>query len=141
MPTLEARALGRRRPLVSPWTVPLPPLPREGSSLTLRDLIEAAVRGEVRAFRERAEARAFLRALSAPEIEAGIVRGMVDPGGRDVAAEVDEEEAIRVALRAFEDGMYLVVIDDVERHSLMDTIEVRDDSRVIFLRLTFLAGA
>ena len=44
-------------------------------------------------------------------------------------------------LTAFEDGLYLVLLDDKEQRNLDATVHLTDDSRVAFLRLTFLAGA
>ena len=44
------------------------------------------------------------------------------------------------ALQAFEDGLYLVVIDDVEYRDLEKQVFLKDDSRITFIRLTMLTG-
>ena len=49
--------------------------------------------------------------------------------------------AIATALEAFVDGLYLVVIDDVGYTDLDAIVSLKPDSRVTFIRLTFLAGA
>lgn len=62
-------------------------------------------------------------------------------GDRDETEAWDEaEEAVAVALQAFEDGLYLVVIDGEERRSLDEPVYLRDDSTLVFVKLTFLAG-
>lgn len=116
-------------------------MPSRSGQLRLRDLIEGVVASEVQAFQERAEERAFLRVLSPSEINEGAARGKVDMGGREQNADVDLEEAKGVALQAFEDGLYLVLIDEAEVKELDAHIALGPDSKVVFLRLAFLAGA
>jgi hypothetical protein len=43
-------------------------------------------------------------------------------------------------LQAFEDGLYLVVLDGQEQRSLDAQLFLQPDSRVAFVRLTMLAG-
>ena len=140
MAIVDVRALGRRKKLMDDFSVPLPP--GNGSdSRRLRDVIEGIVRTEVAAFRQRQEARRFLRALSPAEIDAAAAKGKVDSGGseRELQA-VDVDEAIANALLAFEDGIYFVIIDGTQIESLDTEVRVVDDSRISFLRLTLLAG-
>lgn len=138
--TITARVLGRRKPLLDDFSVP-PPEGAAGDDLRLRDVIEHVVRHEVRAFEQRQQTRRFDRVLSAADIAAGAERGRVDPAGHGRPAAVDLEQAIGAALQAFEDGLYLVIIDDVERRSLDEAVWLSPDSRLTFIRLTFLAGA
>jgi hypothetical protein len=140
--TISGKALGARRPLFADWSLPLPPdWEASGGGRTLRDLIDAVVRGEVRAFRQRQEDRQVFRALTAREIAAGAERGKIESGGSDVPVQlVDEDEAVATACQAFEDGLFLVVIDGQEHRELDRQIFVQPDSRVTFLRLTLLAG-
>lgn len=143
MVILEARVLGRPKPLIPEWSVPLPPRPEgEGSGdLTLRTLLERIVRAQVAAYEGRQEAQQFVRVLTQREIDRGASQGRIDPGGRERAAPVDVEMAIAVAIQAFEDRMYLVLIDGQEQKDLDETVRVEESSRVMFVRLTFLAGA
>jgi hypothetical protein len=142
MMTVQGRALGARRPLFADWSIPLPPeLSGDGGDApTLRRLIEAVVRREVEAFRTRAQARRLDRVLSREDISRGVSKGRVDPGGRDVPADVDDEAAVHAAIQAFEDGLYLVIIDGHEHRDLNARIALGPDSTVTFLRLTLLAG-
>ena len=139
---ITARTVGSRRPLFADWSIPLgPEWGEEGEDLTLRMLVERLVRIEVDSFRKRAAERRLDRVLSPRQIDEGVEKGRVAPEGRSVPRRVDTDEAIGAALEAFEDGLYLVVIDEEEFRDLDQTVRLRPDSRIVFIRLTFLAGA
>jgi hypothetical protein len=141
MITIQGKALGRTRPLFADWSIPFPPdLRAGGDRVTLRDLISRIVRGEVEAFRQRQQERRLTRVLSADDIARSAERGKVDSGGRDLKQEVDEDGAVAAALQAFEDGLYLVVVDGDEQKDLDREVHVKPDSTVTFVRLTLLAG-
>ena len=142
MITVEARLLGRRKALVPEWSVPASiGLGADGDEgLTLRDLIERVVREQVLAFEQRQAARKFVRALTESQVADGRERGKIDPGGRDFDQTVDLDQALASAIQAFEDGLYLVIIDEVERKELDEQVWLSEGSRMVFLRLAFLAG-
>ncbi len=139
--TVSGKVVGRRKPLFADWSIPLPPgLRDDGGRITLRDLIDHTVRLEGAAFRERQEERRFIRALTEGEIASGAARGKVDMGGRDLDQAVDEGEAVAAALQAFEDGIYLVIVDEQQQRELDREVHLRPDSQVTFVRLVMLAG-
>lgn len=141
MVTISGKALGRKKPLFADWSIPFPPdLRGEGDRLTLRDLIARIVRAEVAAFRQRQAERRLLHALTATDIEEGARKGKIDMGGRDLKQAVDEEDAVATAWQAFEDGLYLVILDGEEQAELDREVYLRPDSRVTFVRLVMLAG-
>ena len=141
MPLISGKALGRRKPLFADWSLPVPPQARGEGGLTLRSLIERIVREQVTAFRQRQADNSMLRALTERQIDQAVERGKVTMGASDVPVqEVDEESAVGAAWQAFEDGLYLVVIDEVEQKRLDAQVYLTDDSRITFLRLTLLAG-
>ncbi|WP_417737861.1 hypothetical protein [Rosistilla oblonga] len=126
------------------WSIPIPPDDANGDGdggLTLRDLIERIVVQQVSLFRKRQHDRQFLRALTAAEISDAVDRGKVDLGGSEVPIQnVDEEQAIHNTIQAFEDGIYLVVIDEQEQKDLDKQIFLNAESRITFIRLTMLSG-
>lgn len=140
MITIRGKALGRKKPLFADWSIPFPPDLGDGGSLTLRDLIGRVVRFEVEAFQKRQQERRLFRALTEKQIQEGSVKGKIESGGSDLQQKVDAEESVATALEAFEDGLYLVVIDEQEQRSLDAQIFLRPDSMVAFVRLVMLAG-
>jgi hypothetical protein len=126
----------------SDWHVPLPPEEEDsGGRMNLAALISRIVREEVRAFAERQERRRLTAFLSASEIAEGVERGKVNMGGTPLRQRVDSEDAVGTALQAFEDGLYLVFIDDRQAVRLEDEVNVLADTKVLFVRLVALAGA
>ena len=139
---IETRVLGRRARPLDGWSIPTPPSDHDGDEgITLRMLLERIVRAEVRAFEQRERARRFVRVLSDTDLAESAARGRIDPGGRPPSGPVDEDRAVGAALQGFEDGLYLVVLDGEEQRDLERRLYLTDRSRVVFLRLTFLAGA
>src|SRR5580658_7334934 len=97
--TISARAVGKRKPLVPDWQIPWPPEEHDsGEPLTLRELITRIVLQEIEAFKQRQEAKRFVRILTEQQIEEGLTRGRVDAGGRDLHQKVDPQTAVATAL-------------------------------------------
>ncbi len=141
MLSVSARSLGRRKPLFSDWSISLPPEFVDESQNSLRDLIAAIVRIEVDEYHNRRQQRRLSRALTATEIEEAVEKGKVDMGGREEDPKtVDVAEAVETALTAFEDGIFLVAVDDRQYRTLDEPVVVGPDSRITFIRLTLLAG-
>jgi hypothetical protein len=141
MLTIDAKVLGRKRSLFSDWSIPLPPGESgDGGPWTLRKLITRIVLEEVAAFQQRQEERKVLKVFTTAQIGEGIAKGKVDMGGRNLKQNVDPESAVAAALQAFEDGIYLVVLDGEEQRDLDKEIHVQPDSRVTFVRLALLSG-
>ena len=139
---IETRVVGKRAKPLDRWTVPNPPGfdGGGGDRLTLRELIARVVRAEVKAFERREQARRLIRVLSEGEIVEGAARGKIDSGGRPPTGPVDEDAAVGAAIQGFEDGLYLVILDGTEQRDLDRQVYLVTDSRLVFLRLTFLAG-
>ena len=135
---VEAAVAGRKRAGTAEHELELD-LPLD-EPLPLRAIIDAVVRAEVRAFRQRCEEQRFVRVLTERALSVGLDRGVVRSGGSEAATDVDEEEAVAAALLAHTDGLYTVVIDDEPVDHLETPVQLRADSRLLFLRLVALAG-
>ena len=139
---VETRVIGKKGRPLDDWSVPVPP--REDGSgdsgLTLRQLITRIVRSELAAFEQRQRARRLVRVLSEREIVEKGAAGKIDAGGRPPDEPVDEDGAVAAALQGFEDGLYLVILDRVEQTNLDQQVYINPSSRLVFLRLSFLAG-
>jgi hypothetical protein len=143
---IEGKAIGQRRPLFEGFSVPPPDnFSGDGEPYKLRDLIEHVVRSEVTAFEKRREGRRLDRVLSPAQIQSGETRSKINPEARgpahDKAASVDPLTAVQTAIEAFTDGLYLVVIDGEEYRDVDQIVRLTPDSKLTFIRLTFLAGA
>jgi hypothetical protein len=139
--TVEGRLIGQKRPLFTGWQLDLPgSTGSSGQSLTLRGLITLIVTEEVHAFKRRQQERRLARILSPSEIQAGVKRGKVDLGERELNQEVDEAQAITNALQSFEDGLYFVFVDGEQQIHLDQEVSLKPGSLVSFVRLVALAG-
>lgn len=140
--TVSARVVGKRKPLLPDWQLPWPPDESgSGEPLTLRQVITRVVHKEVEAFQQRQQERRFVRILTERQIEQGLTRGRVDSGGRELHQPVSADDAVATALQAFEDGIYLVILDGEEQRELDREVYVHPDSHLVFVRLVLLAGA
>lgn len=126
---------------------------------TLRELLASLVRQELRLFRERvAAASCFENGTGNRESFSGILireeaqtreelhqTGRVGFGMtgsfRGVHEIPDEEEAVRTAVLAFEDGLFRVFGPRGELTELDGPLSVFDGETLTFVRLTFLAGS
>jgi hypothetical protein len=138
---VEGKVVGQKRSLFTGWHIELPP-PNEnqGDRLRLRDLITSIVMKEIEAFKLRQEERKLARVMSQQEIEQSAFSGKIDPGERDLQQQVNSDEAVAIALQAFEDGLYFVFVDDAQQTNLDSEVFLKINSKVVFLRLTALAG-
>jgi hypothetical protein len=133
--TISGKVLGKSQNLFTSWQLSLPEQP-----LTLAELLAQIVQSEVQAFRDRQADRRSTKVLGIIEIEAGVALGKVSSGGSDLEQVVEVEGAIENALQAFQDGFYLVFIDDKQQEDLRAVVDLKVNSELLFLRLTPLVG-
>lgn len=137
---VEARVLGQRGSRFEPRTLNMTGLPMPSS---LGDLITAIVKAEVASFQQRVEERRFLRLLTEQQLRESAASGRIrtDEGQQaDAPTTVDVDDAIASALLAFKDGLFMVVVDDVEITDLEEVVEISESTSVLFVRLVALAG-
>ncbi|MEI7728291.1 MAG: hypothetical protein WCO56_01915 [Verrucomicrobiota bacterium] len=139
--TISVRAQDGVQATPPDWFMPFPPeAPPGGEPYTLRDLIARIVREEIASFRRRLREQRLTLVFSEREIEAGLRQGRVARPPRIRREKVVEEDAVDAALKAFEDGLYRVVLDDEEQRDLDQPVFLQPDSEVTFIRLTALSG-
>ena len=131
---VETKIVGRRTPFEhKPFDLPAGPH-------TLRSLLTHLVAGEVAAYEERQESVGVLRVLTEQELLSGAAAGKIQLAPQERGGVVTPEEATRTALRAFEDGLYYVFVDDEQVETLDESVALQPDSTLLLLRLTALAG-
>jgi hypothetical protein len=133
--TISGKVLGKNQNLFTTWQMSLP-----GQTLTLQELLTQIVQSEIQAFQTRQSQQRLTKVLGLIEIEAGVAQGKVTSGGSDLDQSVNEQQAIDNALQSFQDGFYLVFIDDQQQEDLADLVDLQANSELLFLRLTPLVG-
>lgn len=121
-------------------TVPLPAALAEAATCTLADLIAFSVAAAHDQRADRREAPELLSVLTSRALAEDLERGVVrfDP---NAAPPLDDRAvAIATAHRAFLDGLFLVIVDDIQRTRLEEIIPLTEQSQVTFLRLVALVG-
>lgn len=101
---------------------------------TLREIITARVRHEVESF--NATSDETFRGLVMPEGAERVLNGYRLKQRR----QIDWQEQANRALEAFERNGFLVLIDDRQLEALDETVELRPETRVSFVRLVQLVG-
>lgn len=111
----------------------------EGRPQSLRELLLAMVKEEVRRYNDAQASDGLLRWLSQGELEDLAGEGKVSFGGTD-AGPADLEKAEQVMLAAFEDGLFRVLVDGEEVADPEAPLALTESSVVTIIRLSFLAG-
>ena len=140
MLTISGKAIGRKKPIFDEFSIPPPTAVAAGRPVTLRDLLGHVVKAEVAAFKDRQTERRAFKVLTAREIETGLAAGKVQAGGSELDQKVDPVQAVATAIEAFTDGLFLVVVDEIEVKELDAVVPLTSSSRLMFVRLTMLAG-
>jgi signal transduction histidine kinase len=136
--TISGKVLGKSQNLFTTWQMELPP--QTTQTLTLQELLTSIVKTEIQAFQARQFQQRLTKVLGLVEIETGVERGKITSGGSDLDQTVNEQQAIDNALQSFQDGFYLVFIDDQQQEDLADLVDLQANSELLFLRLTPLVG-
>lgn len=101
--------------------------------VSVREIITERVTQEVEAYNARAESEEFRGLVKPTETERRL-------NGVRKARTIDAEKQVYVALDAFQQNAYFVLIDDVQAESLEQRVRLRGDTDVSFIRLTPLIG-
>lgn len=133
--TISGKVLGKSQNLFTTWQMDLP-----AQSVTLEELLTQIVRSEVQALQARQADRRLTKVLGLVDIDTGVAAGKVSSGGSELDQKVDVQGAIENALQAFQDGFYLVFIDDKQQEDLQATVALTGSSELLFLQLTPLVG-
>ena len=141
--TIQVKQIGRKRPIITK-ELKIDSIAID-SRIKLKDLIKEIVKIEVNKFQNRlndqkANENNILSYLSPEEIENKARKGKIAIDYIENKNDVNLDEAIDTAILAFEDGIYFVFMDNEKIENMDDLIHVKNDSQLMFLRLTMLAG-
>ncbi|WP_312476606.1 hypothetical protein [Neobacillus sp.] len=107
---------------------------------TIGELISELVSINVRAFNERQEDIPFGQFFTKEEMIQSGAAGKVDFAVVYNEHKANEEDAIKTAIQAFQDGFFKVFIKDVEQGVESPSIQLNDGDHLVFIKLTMLAG-
>lgn len=111
-----------------------PPLQIDAERPSLRDLIALRVRAEVRRYNNERPER--FHGLVQPNDLERMLNGPAERRFRPI----DADRQVEVALKAFRDGRFLVLLPDRQAEDLDEVVELADGDAVGFLRLVPLVG-
>jgi hypothetical protein len=111
-----------------------PALELETSTLTVRDLIALRVRAEVRRYNNEHGDR-FYGLIQPSDLE----QMLNGPAVRRFRP-IDADRQVEVAVKAFRDGRFLMLLPDRQAEDLDEVVELNDGDEVGFLRLVPLVG-
>lgn len=131
---IETKIVGRRTPFERR------PIDCPAGPHTLGELIGHLVAHEVAAYHERQDSHSALRVMTEQQLQDGAAQGRIQLAPQEKSGTVTVEDATHTALRAFEDGLYYVFVDDQQIEQLDHVVTLRADSTLLLLRLTALAG-
>jgi hypothetical protein len=129
------KSIGNRRPILETKTIELP-----DNIKTPEELIEQIVRLDVRRYNEIDTDSPLLKYLTDPEIEDQAAVGKIGFNDRKNSQNQDEEKAVRQALQAFEDGLFLLLVNSTAA-KVGEKIKLQSGDALIFIRLSLLAGS
>lgn len=136
--SLSIKMLGNRRPIIE--QKPLVLTADFHQQPTLANFLRLVVTQEVHSFNSKVTTNNLLPYLDGKTINEMAKHGKVHFGDIHRKDKADIEQAVATALQAFEDGLFLVLIDGTKVDTLDQIIRFKDNSEVVFLRLVALAG-
>lgn len=131
----RVKAVGKRRPMLE-----LTPFDLSDNINCLKEAISEIVSKNVLEYNEKTQKKSIISFLTSEEIESQANIGKVGFGSIYNENKQSLEKAIDVALQAFEDGIYKVLINEDVIEELNSPINLKDGDIFTFIRLTLLAG-
>lgn len=132
---VNVKHMGKRRNSIEELDMAL-----EKTPSTVAELIEETVKICVNQYKERHENMEVLKALSKQEIEDLATGGKVTFGIHYREGVPILSQAIENAKQSFLDGIVVIFIEGIEKHYLEDSIDIRDNTNITFVRMTMLSG-
>lgn len=107
---------------------------------TVRDLLKETVRIQIEAYQKGQKDTELGRLFSPTEQESLADTGKIGFGIHYNTNKPDPAKAIETAWLCFEDGIVAVFADGEKLESLDAPVNLKDESELVFIRMTMLAG-
>jgi len=135
---VTVKQLGKKKPKLKRHPIDLPAL---NQNANLSEFLAVLVEQQVSSFNNRLEKPNLLPVLDSEQIADSLNKGKVDFGNKFNNEKEDPEGAKARAELAYKDGLFAVFIDDEKIETLEQTTNLKTESVVTFIRLTFLSGS
>lgn len=132
---VSVKQAGKRKPVIGGRTLSVP-----GPAETLEQLIRAIVTVNVERYNNREIDEPVAFALTESRIAELAVLGKVAFGVRYNPTPQNLEAALENARLGFLDGLYKVFVNEEEIADWQQPLALRDNDRLLFVRLAMLAG-
>ncbi|WP_147306779.1 hypothetical protein [Paenibacillus taihuensis] len=129
------KQIGKRKPIIGEHVLQLQARPE-----TLQQFIQQVVKINVEQYNNRTVDELLLHALTEQDIKEQSETGKVGFGVRYNPNQQDLAKALENAELSFRDGLYKVFINETEVESWDAQLALQENDRVLFLKLTMLAG-
>lgn len=136
--TISAKQLGRKQDLISRQVIEIEDI---GTQPTVAQLIAAVVTQQVRAFNSKPHEVNILPLLDEQSIDSSAANGKVGFGSIYNPGKADTTQAIKTAMLALKDGLFVLFAGDEEYTKPEQIIHLQENTVLTFIRLTFLAGS
>ncbi len=136
--TISAKQLNRKNALISKKRIEVEEI---GVDPTLQELIQAVVKQQVNEFNNKPLEKNILPFLDQETIDMNTSGGKIGFGTIYKDKKADPDTAIKTAIQAFKDGLFVVFAGEDEWTTLDKRMPVKEDTTISFVRLTFLAGS
>lgn len=107
---------------------------------TVRELLRETVRLNLAEYGKGKREDGLLQVLSGKEQEAQAGTGKISFGIHYNTNKPDLEKAVENAWQCFEDGIAALFVDGVRMEKLEAPVLLKEDSELVFVRMTLLAG-
>ena len=132
---IKLKSVGKRRPVLENAPYDLP-----DDINSLRQLIVTVVRQETEGYNSRGLENMLVAFLTEAEISEQCTVGKVGFGRLYSDKKANPEKAVETALQGFEDGLFRVVLNNIEITDIDAPLIISENDVLTFIRLTFLTG-
>lgn len=132
---IQVKKIGKNRGSIVPVIYEYPE-----TADTVRKLLEETVRINRKAYGERRKHTEVEAVLSGENIEEQARGGKVTFGLSRKDKVPEFREAVENTWQCFEDGIVVVFLDGKKLERLEEKMELRENSELVFVRMTMLAG-
>ncbi|MDO4340147.1 MAG: hypothetical protein Q4C91_18990 [Eubacteriales bacterium] len=132
---VNLKSVGKKEKAVKPVIYEI-----QGHPSTVRELIFAVTDAGVREYNRSRESSGLLSYLTIEKMDARAQEGKISFGINHGESKADLSKARENALQCFEDGIYRIFLDGEALENPDETICIRKNSVLTFVRLTMLSG-